>query len=397
MSEMPGGRGAEFAPPADLARLAGRAFMAGTAGAALCALGAALEPAQFFRSYLVAWLFWLGIALGCFAISMLHHLSHGAWGLMIRRVLEAASRTLPLLALLFVPLLPGLGEVYPWAREGAAASDPLIATKAAYLNMPFFVARAVLYFALWAGFALLLARLSLAQDRTGDPRLARRMQAVAAAGLGTFCLTGTFAAVDWLMSLDPHWYSSIFGIYFVGGTGVAAFAFVVPVALFLAGREPMARVFRPQHFHDYGKLLLAFVMLWTYFGLSQLLIIWSGNLPEEVTWYLERSRGGWEWVSVGLALFHFALPLLLLLSRDLKRHARRLAGVALLLLAMRWVDLYWQAAPVFHPEGVSLHWLDLATVVAIGGLWLGFFLRRLGTRSLLPLNDPYLAEAIDLG
>jgi hypothetical protein len=167
------------------------------------------------------------------------------------------------------------------------------------------------------------------------------------------------------MSLDPHWYSSLFGVYFLGGQAIAALAFVIPVALYLSRREPMSGAFKAVHFHDYGKLLLAFVMLWTYFALSQLLIIWSADLPEEITWYLERAQGGWKWISILLVLFHFLLPFLLLLSRDLKRNAQTLTRVAVLLLVMRWFDIYWLAAPSWQHGHLSFHWLDLATLVGV--------------------------------
>ena len=387
-----------FAPPADLDRLRSRAWLAAVVGLAASAAGYFLDAGQFFRSYLVAWLFWLGIALGCYAVALLHQLSRGAWGLMIRRALGAATRTLPLMVLLFVPIVLGLEEIYIWARPEAVAADPVIQQKSWYLNQNGFILRAAIYFVIWIGPMWLLNRMSLRQDKATEDRTFRRMQAIAAPALGFYCLAATFASVDWLMSLDPHWYSSLWGVNFIGGHAVSAFAFIIPVALYLARRKPMDGQFRARHFHDYGKLLLAFVMLWTYFQLSQLIIIWSGNLPEEVTFYLTRVEGGWKYLSILLAVGHFALPFVLLLSRDLKRDARRLAWVALVLLAMRFVDLYWQAAPAFgHSEGehgLHPHWLDLATLVGIGGLWLAIYFDQLKKRPLLPAFEPYLREAV---
>ena len=387
-----------FAPPQELDRLRSYAWLAAAVGVAASALGFFVDSGQFYRSYLVSWLFWLGIALGCYAVALLHQLSRGAWGVMIRRVLGAATRTLPLLLVLFVPIVLGMGEIYVWARPEAAAADPVIQQKAWYLNRNGFILRALVYFAIWMAPMWLLNRLSLRQDEKTEDRTFRRMQAIAAPALGLYCLAATFASVDWLMSLDPHWYSSLWGVNFIGGHAVSAFAFLIPVALFLAQRKPMDEQFKPRHFHDYGKLLLAFVMLWTYFQLSQLIIIWSGNLPEEVTFYLARVEGGWKYLSILLAVGHFALPFVLLLSRDLKRDARKLARVAVVLLVMRWIDLYWQAAPAFaHGEGeagLHLHWLDLATLVGIGGLWLGVYFDQLKKRPLLPAFEPYLREAV---
>ena len=381
-----------WSPPDSLEGIKSKAWIVGALGVAASGVGLLTQRQQFFQSYLVSWLFWISIALGCLAMMMLHQLTRGGWGLMIRRPLEAATRTLPLLALLFLPILAGLQDLYLWARP-EAADDALIQQKASYLNPTAFALRSLVYFGVWILFAFALNRLSRRQDETGDLAIFKRMQAVAAPGLVIFCLLTTFASIDWLMSLDPHWYSSIFGVYYIVGTGVAAFAFISVVALYLSNREPLAGVFQAKHFHDYGKLLLAFVMLWAYMGVSQLLIIWSGNLPEEVPWYLHRVQGGWKWVSISLVLLHFVLPFVLLLSRDFKRNARFLGGVSLLVLLMRWVDLYWLAAPTFHHH-LAGHWLDLTTMAGIGGIWVGVFVSQLAKRPLLPVNDPYLEEAL---
>ena len=384
---------ASYEPPDDLARLQRRGWIFGAVGVVACLAGWVLDAPQFFQSYLVAWLFWLGIAMGSLAVLMLQYLTGGRWGLIVRRTLGAATRTLPALAILFLPVVLGMQALYSWARPEAAA-DEMIQQKAAYLNPMGFTLRGFLYLAIWALFAFILSWLSLKQDRTGDPALLQRMKLVAAPGLAIYCLLATFASVDWLMSLDPHWYSSVFGVYFIVGQGLSALAFLIVMAVYLSQREPMEAVFRPLYFHDYGKLMLAFVMLWAYIALSQLLIIWSANLPEEVGWYLERSHGVWKYVSILLALFHFFLPFVLLLSRDLKRDAKRLSRVAILVLFMRFIDLFWLAAPSFGHEGLSFHWLDLATVLAVGGVWFALFIGQLRRHPLLPINDPFLEEAL---
>lgn len=388
----------QFAPPQELGTLRSRAWLVGGLGAAASLAGFFLDRDQFFRSYLVAWLFCLGIALGCYAIALIHQMSGGAWGLMIRRPLGAATRTLPYLLLGFAPIVFGLEELYSWARPEAAA-DPLIAHKAWYLNPLGFTVRGIAYFAIWIFFAWILNRLSLRQDEGSNDKLFRRMQAVAAPALVLYVVTASGGAVDWLMSLDPHWYSSLFGIMFVIGHGVAGFAFIILVALYLSQREPMRQHLQRRHFHDYGKLLLAFVMLWTYMQLSQLIIVWSGNLPEEVTFYLNRTEGSWKWLSIALVLGHFALPFVLLLSADLKRDARKLGWVAALLLVMRWFDIYWLAAPAFshgaESHGLRFHWLDLATLIGVTGIWLALFLGQLAKRPLLPVHEPFLEEALE--
>ncbi len=381
----------------ELGRLQRGSLLAGVAAMALCALGAFFGVEQFLRSYLAAFMFWVGVALGCTAILMLQHLTGGAWGLVIRRMLESASRTFYMLALLFVPLALGVTRLYPWARPGAADHDELLRHKSAYLNVPFFLGRAALYFAIWICLAHFLNKWSGEQDRTGDPAWLRKLQLLGGPGLVLYGATVTFAAIDWVMSLDPHWFSTIFGVLFMGAQGVSALAFIILITTLLARRRPFSEIIHPAHLHDLGKLLLAFVMLWAYFNFSQYLIIWSGNLPEEITWYLHRTRGGWQWIGLLLVLFHFALPFVLLLSRDTKRNFRLLASIAGLIILMRFVDLFWLVAPNFHSEGLSLHWMDFLTPVGLGGFWLSAFLGQLRKLPLLPLRDPQLEEALAHG
>jgi hypothetical protein len=307
----------------------------------------------------------------------------------VRRLLESGARTLPLMAVLFVPIAADLPALYEWARP-EAAHDPGLVRKQLYLNAPFFLGRAGFYFAAWILVTAFLVRWSHRQDATGDPRAAERLELLSRGGLVLLGLTMTFASVDWAMSLEPHWFSTIYGILFMGGSVLTAFAIVIAVAASLARRTPVADVVTAAHFHDLGKLLLAFVMLWAYFAFSQFLIVWSGNLPEEIPWYLRRLRGGWEWLALALIVFHFALPFALLLSRGLKRQKRTLAAVAIALVAVRIMDVFWMVAPAFRPEGLAVHWLDAAALVGIGGLWFALFVRRLSGAPVVPLRDPSL-------
>jgi len=369
-----------------------RAIVVATLGLIATGVGFALDREQFYRSYLVGWIYVLGVPMGSLAIMMLHHVTKGAWGVVIRRPLEAATRTLPLMVLLFLPVLLGMRTLFPWMDPEVVAHDPIIAGKTPYLNQTFFLARFAIYFVVWIGLALMIGRLSQRQDESGDPILSMRMQGISGIGLVLYVLTASFASFDWLMSLDAHWFSSIYGIWFVGSHNLAALAFMIPVAMSLGRREPMEQIYRPSHFHDYGKLLLAFTMLWAYFSLSQFLIIWSGNLPEDIPWYLTRTEGNWQYIAQALVFLHFALPFLLLLSTDIKRDAKRLAFVAGLILVMRWVDLYWQAAPSMGSHAFS--WMDLTAPLGLGGLWLAAFLTELKKRPLLPINEPFLEEAV---
>ncbi len=388
---------ATYTLPAGAAGVQRLALGIGVLGLGLCAFGYTVSHEQFFRSYLMAFVFWVGVALGSLAWSMVHHLSGGAWGVVTRRVFEASSRTVPFMALLFLPIAFGMHELYVWARPEVMANDEALQFKAAYLNVPFFFIRAALYFVIWTALAYTLSAWSLRQDRDPDIRLGIRMQRLSGGGLVIYALTILFMSVDWMMSIDPHWFSTIYGILFMGGQGLAAMAFTIAVIVLLARTEPMSRVIGPNHLHDLGKLMLAFVMLWAYFSFSQFLIIWSGNLPEEIPWYLVRLRGGWEWVSVLVVLGHFALPFLLLLNRDLKRTSATVATIAGFIIVMRVVDLFWQIGPEHGQELLSVHWLDIVAPIALGGIWVALFLWQLGTRPLLPLGEPTLQEAIEQG
>jgi hypothetical protein len=387
-----------YTAPPRAAAIQRLAMVVGLAGLVLCALGFVASREHFFKAYLLGYVFWISIALGSLALSMVHHLSGGAWGVVIRRILEASSRTLPFMALLFVPLAFGIHDLYEWSHADAVAQDPILQHKAPYLNTTFFLVRTVLFFAVWSGLAYLLSKWSREQDQIGggEPQ-GTWMQRLSGGGLVLYAITVLFMSVDWVMSLDPHWFSTMYGILFMGGQGLSALAFTIAVAVLLSRTEPMARVIQPAHLHDLGKLLLAFVMLWAYFSFSQYLIVWSANLPEEIPWYLRRLSGGWQYVGLALIVGHFALPYVLLLSRDLKRQGHRLILVAALVVVMRIVDLFWQIGPMHGEEGLSLHWMDAVAPIALGGIWIALFLWQLGTRPLLPLGEPYLAEALEHG
>jgi len=383
-----------YMAPASVGRLQQRALTVGILGLALMMFGASASPAQFFRSYLVGYLFALGVTLGCLGLLMLQHLTGGHWGVIIRRPLESATRTLPVLAVLFVPLGFGLRQLYAWTGP---MEKPLSRFQMSYLTIPGFLTRAAIYFAIWILLMLLLNGWSLQQDARPERALRRKLQMLSGPGIVLYVFTMTFAAVDWVMSLSPHWSSTIYGFLFVGGQAVSAMALMIAVAVLLAQSEPMSGILQPRHLHDLGKLLLAFVMLWAYFAFSQLLIIWAGNLPEEIPFYVKRLRGGWGALGVLILLFHFALPFFLLLSRDLKRSARLLPRLAIAVIFMRLVDLFWMTAPEFSPDAFRVHWMDVAAPAGIGGIWLAYFAWQLKGRPLLPLGDPELAEAIEHG
>jgi hypothetical protein len=362
---------------------------------ALCALGGLLNPKRFFEAYLMAYVFWLGIALGCQAILMTHHLAGGRWGFAIRRQLEAASKTLPLLAVLFIPCLLGLHSLYIWTHPEALAVDEVLRHKQPYLNAPFFVIRAGIYFAVWLGTMALLNRASVVQDQTPSREATRRLTLISGAGLGFYMLTMTFASIDWMMSLEPQWFSTIYGLLIMTGQVLGAFAFVIIVAALLVKYKPYTILIEPLHFHDLGNFLLTFVIFWAYMAFSQFLIIWSGNLPDENSWYLHRLVGGWKGVGVTLIILHFFVPFLLLLSRDLKRRSSWLSKVALMVFAMGLMDVFWIVAPGFGRPAPHVYWMDIIAPIGIGGLWIAMFIKQLKGQSTVPVHDSRIEEKLE--
>lgn len=382
-----------------LGRVQTLALGVGVVGLLACAAGWWLAPEQAPRSYLFAYMFWLGLSLGCFGIAMLHQLSGGAWGFAIRRILEAAAMVVPLMALLFVPIaldasgLLGPSHLYEWAHAEVVAGDAILQSKSAYLNVGGFLARAALYFVIWIALALIFRRLSGAQDRGDNPALVGRLRLLARVGVVCYIMTLTFASVDWVMSIEPHWFSSIFGVLFLAGQGLSSLAFAIVVSQRLSGSRPLSEVVTVDRFNDLGNLLLAFVMFWTYINLSQYLIIWSGNIPEEVEWYLHRTEGGWSIVIQLVLGFQFVLPFLALLSRRNKRTPGRLAALALLIMAIHMLEMFWRVMPTFQRSVLEIFQpinvlLNLAAPIGIGGLWVAAFLWLLRSRPLVPQHDP---------
>jgi hypothetical protein len=394
-----------YAVPADVDQqirgLRQRLLVIGGVAALACVAGAFLNPAQFLHSYLWSYLFFLGVSLGCMALNMLQYLTGGAWGVVIRRTCEAAMRTLPLLAVLFLPIVIGIPTLYEWSHPALVAKDEVLKHKQLYLNVPFFLIRAVVYFGGWILLSRLLIKWSEQQDTSTDRTLTRslnrRLPLISGPGLVFWGLSVTFMATDWVMSLTPHWFSTMFGLLFLGGQGLNAMAFLIAVTVILSRRRPMSDVITPRHLHDLGKLMLALVMVWAYFSFSQFLIIWSGNLAEEIPWYVVRLHGGWEYIGLMLVVLHFALPFALLLSREVKRSADFILKVSLVIIAMRLVDLYWLVMPDYRKDGFGLSWMDFAAPIAVGGLWLWTFTSQLNKRPLLPLRDPHLQEALEHG
>lgn len=372
------------------------ALVVGVIGVIASIAGAFTSHDQFFRSYLVALVFVASLSIGSLAILMIQYLTGGVWGILLRRPLEAATRLMPIVALMFVPLFFGMHSVYEWTHAEVVAADELLRHKAPYLNTGFFWVRTAIYFFLWFLAASLLNRWSEKQEAIAEsPSQARglRKRHTSAVGLLIMALTLTFASVDWIMSITPHWFSTMFGISFMIGCALTAFSFATIVATSLASHEPIAEIVVPRNFRDLGNLMFAFVMLWAYTGFSEFMLIWYANIQEEVPWYLRRLNGGWGWVTASLLLFHFFVPFMVLLHRSVKDHPKRLAWAALWILVMRAVYDFWLVAPSYS-EHLSAHWLDVSTIAGLFGIWLFLYIGQLKKRPLLPLYEPHVRGAM---
>ena len=386
----------DYRAPESIDRIRQRALIAGMVGLVICIIGILKAPDRFFPSYLLAFMFVLGLSLGSLGLLMLQHLTGGNWGIIIRRPLESATRALALVAVLFVPIFFGMRYLYAaWLNAPPSGEGALSEFQRSYLTLNGFRVRAILYFVVWLILVFIFNRWSREQDVSREDRgLRRRLKMLAGPGIILYVFVMSFAAIDWVMSISPHWASTIYGFLFVAGQLISSMSLMIAVVVLLARTGPLSGVLQPRHIHDLGKLLLAFVMLWAYFSFSQLLIIWSGNQPEEITFYYSRLHSQWGVVAVIVVIFHFFVPFFLLLSRDLKRNTNLLPKVALWLIFMRLVDLFWMTRPEFTPHAWPNVW-DLAALLALGGLWFFVFAGQLKQLPLLPLGDPKLAEAIE--
>jgi hypothetical protein len=386
----------DYRAPESIDRIRQSALIVGVIGLVICIIGIVKAPDRFFPSYLLAFMFVLGLSLGSLGLLMLQHLTGGNWGIIIRRPLESATRVMALVAVLFVPIFFGMKYLYAaWLTAPPSGEGALSEFQRAYLTPNGFRIRAILYFVVWLILVFIFNRWSREQDVNREDRsLRRRLKMLAGPGIILYVFVMSFAAIDWVMSISPHWASTIYGFLFVAGQLISSMSLMIAVVVLLSRTGPLSGVLQPRHIHDLGKLLLAFVMLWAYFSFSQLLIIWSGNQPEEITFYRTRLYSEWGVVAVIVLIFHFFVPFFLLLSRDLKRNTNLLPKVALWLIFMRLVDLFWMTRPEFTPNAWPNVW-DLAALLALGGLWFFVFAGQLKQLPLLPLGDPKLAEAIE--
>jgi len=382
---------------AKLGRIQRTAIILGAIGLLISVVGVFINREQFFQSYLVSFTFWMQLSVGSLAVLMIQHLAGGKWGVVIQRPLEAAAVITPLILLMALPLFFGLSDIYIWAQPKVVAQDALLQHKAAYLNEPFFIIRALSFIIIWSVIAYFLHRWSIKRDETRDPIFTKKLKNFSGPAMVVLGITASFASFDWMMSLEPHWFSTIYGMIFFVSAGASAFAFVILILSRIDKDKALAKVVTIFQYNDLGNFLLTMVILWAYVEFSQFLIIWLGNMNEEIPWYIARRDGGWNVLEAVVMLFHFAVPFLVLLSRSNKRNVSRLAGLAWVLLLVRYLDLYWFIKPAFSPGQFTMHWLDLTTLIGLGGVWLAVFIWQLKKHQLIPQYDPRLEEEVTHG
>ena len=387
-----------MAPPVTR-KIQARSLIVGIVFSVIAIIVGFSRPDEFFRGYLLAFMAWLGVTLGSMAVLMIRHLTGGGWGTVVRRVMGAAMRCVPLMTILFIPILFGMPRLYIWARPLSTIGDSHLRehlqdiTKS-YLSLHSFIIRAVIYFVIWNLLSFFLTKWSREQDQPNPPDNTRKFKALSGPGLILYAFTISFAAIDWVMSIDPSWISTIYGLILLIGEVLSAMCFTVVVERILVNYKPMSDWLRPNFVHDHGNWMLTFLMLWAYFSFSQLLIIWAGNLPDEITWYFRRFHGGWPVPGIILILFHFVVPFVLLLSRPFKRDVRKLVWLAVWLMIMRWVDLLWIIEPNFSAR-VTVTWADVILPIAMGGIWMWLYFRNLNSMPLLSVNDPDAREVLE--
>ena len=372
------------------------ALITGAIGLAASAAGLMMNSAEFFFSYLTAYTFWISLTLGGLFFVMLHHISGAVWSTVLRRLMESLMQTVPIMAILFVPIAFGMHDLYHWSHADVVAGDALLQKKEAYLNIPFFLIRTLLYFAIWFFLAHFLYKTSVQQDKEFRVEQIKRLRTLSAPGIVLFALSITFASFDWLMSLDPHWYSTIFGVYIFAGSFLSATAFLVIVAQSLRKRGYLKTTITTEHFHDLGKFLFAFTIFWGYMAFSQYFLIWYANIPEETIWYMHRWEGSWKVITLLLVVGHFLIPFMGLMTRASKRNLTYMKFMSFWILLMHYIDLYWIIMPIRYEHGIHPSWMDLATMIGVGGVFIWYLWSKFWGQAMVPVNDPSLDESIRL-
>ena len=370
------------------------AFGIGAAGLIASGVGYFFDHEQFLFSYLVSFVFFTTIALASLVLVMIHHITNSSWGVALRRLPETFSSNLWIWAIFILPVLLGLHTLYHWTHTEYVAADPILAGKTPYLNEPFFIIRQVVYFAVWGFLGYRLHRISVDMDGSGDLGLVARFKKLSAPGILIFALTVAFAGFDWLMSLDPHWFSTMFGVYFFAMSFQALFPVLILLILWMRRNGILANTLTSGHVFDLSALFFGFTVFYAYIAFSQFLLIYYANIPEETLWFYHRMEGSWSTLTYALLIFRFIVPFVLLLNRDSKRRIPILAGVSVLVLVMHFLELHWIAMPMLSHHGVHFSWLDVTTFLGLGGMFFGLFFHKLGRHDLVPIKDPRLGKSL---
>lgn len=366
----------------------------GVVGIALSIIGYFIDSQQLIHSYLIAFVFWVSIGLGAIFFVMIQHLTSATWSIVLRRLAENIMVILPFMAIMAIPLLIGIKELYQWSHYDIVEADHLLQSKSVYLNTKFFILRMAGYFVIWYLLTRYLYKTSLNQDSGHKAGHIARMRKISAPGMILFAFTLTFASFDWLMSLEGHWYSTIFGVYIFAGSVLGFLGFLILIVMYLKSKRILYKEITVEHYHDLGKLTFTFIILWGYMAFSQYFLIWYGNIPEETFWFLHRWEGSWKTVTLMIVFGHFCIPFFILFPRGTKRNRGVLTVIAIWILAMHWLDLYWLVMPSLHPDGVHLSWMDLTTMLGTGGVFVWLFWRRMIAQPLVPIKDPGLDRSI---
>lgn len=369
-------------------------FGIGGVGILATIIGYFFDANQFFFSYLVSFTFFAGIALSALLMVMLHHITRSSWGVVFRRMSEAFSANLWILGLLFIPILLGIHNLYHWSHEDVMMTDKIIKGKSGYLNSTFFIIRQFIYFAIWGYLGYKLHKVSAEMDKTNDWGLTTLLRKVSAPGIPLFALSIAFASFDWLMSLDPHWFSTMFGVYFFSISFQAFWAVMIILVFYLQRIGYLQETIRGVHIYDLGAWLFAFTVFYAYIAFSQFLLIYYANIPEETLWYYHRLEGGWEFIAYGLLIFRFAFPFLILLNREAKKNRTILGITSAVVLIIHFAEIYWIAMPVLYDHGFHFSWMDITAFLGLGGIFFGLFFYQFKKHKMIPVNDPKLDDCL---
>jgi hypothetical protein len=370
------------------------ALVIGVLGLLLSAIGYFGDSKQFYFSYLTSFAFWVSLGLGGLFFTMLHHISGAKWSTVLVRISQAAMSVLPIMIIFFIPIFFGIKELFDWSHPEIVAESSVLQGKAGFLNTSFFTIRAIIYFAIWGILAFLINKYSRLQDEGKDTT--KQLRIVSAPGMFLFAFTLSFAAFDWLMSLDPHWFSTMFGAYYFGGSFVIILALLIIMANYLQSNGTLTNEINHAHFSDLGKMFFGFIVFWAYLGGAQYFFIWYANIPEETVWFLDRWKNSWKTVSQLLIIGHFLLPFVTLIFFNTKRNRKILVFFAFWIFLFHYLDMYWLIAPTLHHESAQFSWMDLTAFLGIGGIFIALFWKNFTSKAIVPVNDPYLSASINL-